>query len=148
MIMANQYKHFFYLNGKFLFFVKEKVMKEQHIIEYNHYEYVVKRVFEPTLINNECIVICEVEEVKYKWFANSDDGAFEDESSLTFFSKKECYESMRNAALEKMKWNTQYDEDFNDEEDASIGYKVSFSQNKIIHESYSGVYTYEIKQVS
>jgi response regulator of citrate/malate metabolism len=42
-----------------------------------------------------------------------------------------------------MKWNTEFtDCDEND----TLGYKVHFSQNKIIHESYSGVYTYEIKE--
>ena len=55
---------------------------------------------------------------------------------------------MRNAALEKMKWNTEYDADFADIiDDGYIGYEVKFSRNKIIHESYSGVYTYEIKEV-
>ena len=55
---------------------------------------------------------------------------------------------MRNAVLEKMKWNTEYDEDFADiMADGYIGYEVKFSRNKIIHESYSGIYTYEIKEV-
>ena len=86
---------------------------------------------------------------KYKWVAASNDGAFEDESRQEFTSKKECYNDMRNAALEKMKWNTEYYADFADIiEDGYIGYEVKFSRNKIIHESYSGVYTYEIKEVS
>ena len=85
---------------------------------------------------------------KYKWIASSDDGCFEDESRQEFTSKRECYNDMRNAALEKMKWNTQYDVDFADLlEDGYIGYEVRFSRNKIIHASYSGVYTYEIKEV-
>lgn len=85
---------------------------------------------------------------KYKWVAASNDGAFEDESCKEFTSKRECYNDMRNAALEKMKWNTEYDADFADIiEDGYIGYEVKFSRNKIIHESYSGVYTYEIKEV-
>ena len=85
---------------------------------------------------------------KYKWVAASNDGAFEDESRQEFTSKRECYNDMRNAALEKMKWNTEYDADFADIiEDGYIGYEVKFSRNKIIHESYSGVYTYEIKEV-
>jgi hypothetical protein len=55
---------------------------------------------------------------------------------------------MRNAALEKMKWNTEFDEDFDDVDDSDyIGYKVKFSKDKIIHESYSGIYTYEIGRV-
>jgi Asp-tRNA(Asn)/Glu-tRNA(Gln) amidotransferase C subunit len=81
---------------------------------------------------------------KYKWVAESNDRSFEDESCKEFVSKEECYNDMRNAALEKMKWNTEFtDCDEND----TLGYKVHFSQNKIIHESYSGVYTHEIKEV-
>ena len=86
--------------------------------------------------------------IKYKWFAKSNDGAFEDESRKSFNTKQECYNDMRNAALEKMKWNTEFDEDFDDVDDGDyIGYKVKFSKDKIIHESYSGIYTYEIKPV-
>lgn len=82
---------------------------------------------------------------KYKWVAESNDRSFEDESIKEFTSKEECYNDMRNAALEKMKWNTEFtDCDEND----TLGYKVHFSQNKIIHESYSGIYTYEIKEVN
>ena len=81
---------------------------------------------------------------KYKWFAESNDGAFQDESIQTFTSKRECYNDMRNAALKKMKWNTEF---YDVEDDNTLGYKVHFSKNKIIHESYSGVYTYEIKEV-
>lgn len=82
---------------------------------------------------------------KYRWVAESNDHSFEDESRQEFTSKKECYNDMRNAALEKMKWNTEYSQDFNDCE--SIEYRVTFYQERIIHASYSGVYTYEIKEV-
>ena len=61
-----------------------------------------------------------------------------------FTYKRECYNDMRNAALKKMKWNTEF---YDVEDDNTLGYKVHFSKNKIIHESYSGVYTYEIKEV-
>lgn len=82
--------------------------------------------------------------MKYRWIAKSNDGAFEDESAL-FETEKECYNDMRNAVLEKIKWNTEYDEDFHDIlEDEYIGYEVNFSQRKITHKSYSGLYTYEI----
>ena len=53
---------------------------------------------------------------------------------------------MRKNALEKMKWNTEYT-DFA-KENESIGYEVSFSQDKITHNSYSGLYTYEIVEVT
>jgi hypothetical protein len=88
------------------------------------------------------------ENIKYKWFAESNDGSFKDESRKSFATKKECYNDMRNAALEKMKWNTEFDEDFDymDDEDY-IEYRVKFSKDKIIHESYSGIYTYEIGRV-
>ena len=82
---------------------------------------------------------------KFKWIAKSDDGAFEDESTKVFDSKKDCYEDMRNHALEKMKWNTEYDDDFSDLlDDDYIGYEVKFKQDEIVHTSYSGVYTYKI----
>ena len=81
---------------------------------------------------------------KYRWVAESNDRSFEDESRQEFASKEECYNDMRNAALEKMKWNTEF---YDCDDDDTLGYKVHFSKNKIIHESYSGVYTYEIKEV-
>ena len=82
---------------------------------------------------------------KFKWIAKSDDGAFQDESTRCFATRKECYEDMRNHALEKMKWNTEYDEDFLDLLDGDyIGYEVKFKQDEIVHTSYSGVYTYKI----
>lgn len=84
--------------------------------------------------------------MKYRWIAKSDDGAFEDESALVFDTKRECYDDMRDAVLQKMKWNTEYDNDFEFEDDY-IGYKVLFGQNKITHHSYSGLYTYEIVEV-
>ena len=43
---------------------------------------------------------------KYIWKAESDDGAFEDNSRQQFDTKKEAYDDMRNAVFEKMKWNT------------------------------------------
>lgn len=82
----------------------------------------------------------------FYWKASSDDGAFEDVSSRDFETEKEAYEDMRNAALEKMKWNTEYDEDFDDGWDGPIKYKVSFRKNCIKHKSYSGTYIYIIRE--
>ena len=81
----------------------------------------------------------------FYWICRSDDGAYEDKSKTNFATKKDAYNDMRDAALEKMKWNTVYDEDFEDEEDV-IDYHVdfSFSKGQIVHKSYSGVYTYTI----
>lgn len=54
---------------------------------------------------------------------------------------------MRNHALEKMKWNTEWC-DFSDmAKEDWIGYNVKFHQEYIIHESYSGTYTYKIVEV-
>ena len=85
----------------------------------------------------------------YVWCAESNDGSYQEYNiGKTFETEKDAYEDMRNAALEKMKWNTEYDEDFDDIEDESyIGYEVEFYRNKIVHTSYSGVYTYQIKKI-
>jgi hypothetical protein len=82
--------------------------------------------------------------MKYKWIANSNDG-WEYRSSRDFDTKKEAYEDMRYAALEKMTWNTDYEEDLSDGD--VIDYKVYFQQDKIVHESYSGTYTYQIVEI-
>lgn len=85
---------------------------------------------------------------KFKWVASCDDAAFEDESTKLFDTEQECYNDMRNAVLGKMKWNTEYDEDFHDlEEGTYICYEVKFNQRKITHESYSGLYTYTMIEI-
>ena len=81
----------------------------------------------------------------YRWKAECNDGAYEDHSKQAFKTQEECYNDMRNAVLEKMKWNTQYKEDFFDA--SLIKYEVTFSPDKIVHTSYSGVYTYTIERV-
>jgi hypothetical protein len=81
---------------------------------------------------------------KYTWEAVSNDGNFEDNGGW-FDTHKEAYEDMRCHALEKIKWNTEW-EDFSDMDEKDwIGYDVKFHRNYIIHESYSGIYTYSIK---
>jgi hypothetical protein len=81
---------------------------------------------------------------KYTWIASSNDGSYEASSCRFFDTKKEAYEDMRNEALEKMKWNTELS-DFSDMDESDwIGYNVKFHPNYIVHESYSGIYTYEI----
>lgn len=81
--------------------------------------------------------------MKYSWKAKSDDGCYETQGML-FSTKQEAYNDMRHYALEKMKWNTEWEDV---EEDDTIGYKVHFSRNKIVHESYSGIYTYTLIEV-
>lgn len=85
----------------------------------------------------------KVAPINCKWVAFSNDGAYEVYSNKSFDNTKDCYNDMRNAVLEKMKWNTEYDEDFSESDDA-VEYKVYFMQNMIIHSSYSGVYVYKI----
>ena len=80
----------------------------------------------------------------FYWKAKSNDSCFEDKSTCLFKTKKEAYDDMRNAALNKMKWNTEFEEDFAEEN--TIDYHISFSKNSIVHNSYSGQYTYKIHQ--
>lgn len=77
---------------------------------------------------------------KYSWIATSDDGSFEEEGEW-FRTEESAYRDMRNHALAKMRWNTEY-EDMDD--GGSIGYEAHFSKNEIVHTSYSGTYTYRI----
>ncbi len=83
---------------------------------------------------------------KYRWYAMSEDKNYEEDSKKAFDTEKECYEDMRNAAFEKAKWNTQYDEDFTDvdfpEYEVTIGYRFSFGRKRILHSSYSGRYAF------
>lgn len=84
--------------------------------------------------------------MKYSWKAKSDDGGYETQGML-FSTKQEAYNDMRHYALEKMKWNTEW-EDFSDlSDDDFIAYDVQFSRNSIVHRSYSGIYTYEIVEI-
>jgi hypothetical protein len=84
---------------------------------------------------------------KYTWIASSNDGSYQATSCRFFDTKKEAYEDMRNEALEKMKWNTEL-EDFSDlDESDYLGYEVKFHPNYIVHESYSGTYTYKMVSV-
>lgn len=53
---------------------------------------------------------------------------------------------MRDEALSKITWNTEY-EDFDDlSDDEYIGYRVKFSKDYIEHISYSGTYRYWIEE--
>lgn len=78
----------------------------------------------------------------YRWIAWSDDGSCEDRSTKVFKTEAEAYDDMRDAALEKMKWNTEHDEDF--EDCTRIRYEVKFSPDTISHSSYSGVYFWHV----
>ena len=95
-------------------------------------------------VNDFLRVLLKKHITKYKWVANCSDGSFEDESEKLFDTKKECYYDMREKALKKMTWNTDW---YDVGEDDYIGYKVRFSRDCITHESYSGLYTYKIIEV-
>lgn len=89
--------------------------------------------------------------MKYTWICYCDKTECICESEKMFDTREECYNDMRNAALEKMKWNTQYREDVlpTCENDilGYIGYSVRFSKDYISHNSYSGEYLYTIHEV-
>ena len=146
-----QYRHIMYLNNNILCVVLSKqVERKGYTFIYNGVKYQVTLQMTPACMGQNlyavpCIVK-EIGKIRYEWVASCDDGAFKDYSKQTFKTKEECYNDMRNNALEKMKWNTEYT-DFENEND-SIGYNVSFSQNKITHNSYSGLYIYEIVEVT
>ena len=86
--------------------------------------------------------------VRYFWDCTCSDCGYTNESEKLFVTEKECYNDMRNAVLEKMKWNTEYDEDLADMDDNEyIGYHVHFHKSYITHLSYSGKYKYVIHKV-
>lgn len=81
---------------------------------------------------------------KWKWVAKSDDGCFDDASKYLFDNLKDAYNDMREAVLERMKLNTDYDEDCEYANDGLITYHVDFRPMRIEHTSYRGTYRYEI----
>lgn len=89
--------------------------------------------------------------MKYTWICYCDKTEYISESEKMFDKREDCYNDMRNAALEKMKWNTQYDEDllpmYEENDEDYIGYSVKFHKNYISHNSYSGEYVYTIHEV-
>ena len=93
--------------------------------------------------------------MKYRWTASSDDGSFSDSSAKTFDTQAECYMDMMNHAIDKMKWNVEWNDVCDDcvivpnKDGILIGsscieYNAQFFTDKIIHKSYSGIYTYSI----
>ena len=90
--------------------------------------------------------------MKYKWIAYCHDWAYEDKSEKVFDTIKDCYDDMRDAVAEKMKWNTNYDEDFDSPDDSlapadycdAVSYKVWYEKRMIVHHSFSGTYVYLI----
>lgn len=150
--MNKLYKYAIYINGELIVILQRyEKYNVNDTFTFLDVSYKFEQFLEPIHIgHNQCLIPCFVTKlgkVKYEWVASCDDGAFQDYSRKTFNTKEECYNDMRNSALEKMKWNTEYLHDFDNEED-SIGYEVSFSQNEITHRSYSGLYVYKIVEVT
>lgn len=84
----------------------------------------------------------EGENKRYYWTLECE--CYSAESSDTFATKKDCYDDMRNHALEKTKWNTEFDEDF--EEGVPISYEFTFHPDEIKATSYSGTYVWKCKE--
>jgi hypothetical protein len=147
-----QYRHIMYLDNNILCVVLSKqVERKGYTFIYNGVKYQILWQMEPAYMAENLYavpcVIKEIGKVKYKWVAECSDGAFENCSKQMFETKEECYNDMRNSALEKMKWNTEY-EDFSDMTDNEyIGYEVRFKPREIVHISYSGTYTYKVVEV-
>lgn len=102
------------------------------------------------LIDFEKYAIAKGDIVEYKafgWIAKSDDGCFEDSAKQGFPTREQAYNDMRNHALEKMKWNTEFTDVCDGQGecgDSTIGYAVHFAPTFIEHSSYSGTYRYKI----
>lgn len=99
--------------------------------------------------------------IGFNWTAKSDDDCFHDKSEKAFATQEDCYNDMMNHAVDKMKWNIEWNDVLEREVDPSenglitkeqtgftIGYTLDVSPDKIVHESYSGKYTYEIIPIS
>lgn len=102
--------------------------------------------------------------MKYTWTAQDDENCWNDKATRVFDTQEECYADMMDHAVDKMKWNVDWD-DVIDGQDiiengglkktnevgkyaGYIGYDVKFMPHKIVHHSYSGTYTYEIVTVA
>jgi hypothetical protein len=102
--------------------------------------------------------------MKYTWTAASDDKVWNDKATRLFDTQEDCYADMMDHAVNKMKWNVDWEdvvEGQNIIENGGlkktnevgkyagyIGYDVKFMPHKIVHTSYSGTYTYEIVTVA
>lgn len=95
--------------------------------------------------------------IGFNWTAESDDGVFRENSSKAFATQQACYEDMMNHAIDKMKWNVEW-EDFDECEPSKrsdgivsakvpIEHKLEVNTDKITHTSYSGTYYYEIEPI-
>lgn len=95
--------------------------------------------------------------VKFRWTSHSDDGSWEDHSDV-FDTQEECYEDMMEHAIDKMKWNVEWDDIIGGAPEKELAngivttvhpirYHLNVNADKITHTSYSGTYTWQIERV-
>lgn len=96
----------------------------------------------------------------YYWTVESSDG-FTDKTKALFKTQADCYADMVKHAIDKIKWNTLWtdlvetDDKPNDDglitndklDLLHIHYDLDIYPDKIVHKSYSGIYTYQIKTI-
>lgn len=96
----------------------------------------------------------------YYWTVESSDG-FTDKTNALFKSQSDCYADMVRHAIDKIKWNTEWTDlvEANDKPNEDglitndksnllhIHYDLDIYPDKIVHKSYSGIYTYQIKTI-
>ena len=81
----------------------------------------------------------------YMWIGSSNDASYSERSRTTFDNEEDCYKDMVNEVSEKIKWNTEWHDC---REYETIHYDITYSRRKIVHKSYSGIYTYNLIEVS
>lgn len=96
--------------------------------------------------------------LKFRWTAHSDDGVWSDHSA-NFDTQEECYKDMMNHAIDKMKWNIEWEDVVSDGATKQalaggiittgqpIGYELKVNADRISHTSYSGTYSWQIEKV-
>lgn len=90
-----------------------------------------------------------MEQKKFYWTATSNDGSLEFGKSECFATAQECYENMRNEALENAKYLAEY-YDFHDgswdEENPRINVSFSFSEKEIVCKCFRTIYTFTMHE--
>lgn len=140
-------------------------MNDDNIKSFFEHNPNIKKMFDNYIKRKET----KVDTIKYKWICTSDDGYKEDsefDHNKVFDTQEEAYNDMRETAINKLFWNTDYNDvqddcatyeedgivkssgDMTSEEDNwAIHYSVDFHPHMIQHNSYSGLYTYKIVHI-
>lgn len=98
--------------------------------------------------------------IGFKWTAKSDDDCFHDNSDRAFATQEDCYNDMMLHAVDKMKWNIEWEDVVErpvppnehglitkEQTGFNIGYTLDCYPDYIVHNSYSGKYTYTIEPI-